>query len=131
MVRLLVSALFAVIASAIGLIVADALLDDMSLTASGFVIAVLIFSVVLLLIEPFIQKVALTKATALRGSTALVATFVALVVTAIASDSLNIDGATTWLLATIIVWGVGLLAAVVLPLVLFKNIMQGVRANRA
>ena len=43
MIRLLVSAVIYLVANAIGLLVANALLDDMSVDGSAFVIAVLIF----------------------------------------------------------------------------------------
>jgi putative membrane protein len=125
MVRFLITVLFSVIANAIGLIVAAAILDDMSLTASGFSIAVLIFTGVVVLVQPLIQKTALKQSSsALSGSSALLAGFVGLVVAAIVSDSLQIDGALTWVLATVIVWAAGLLAGVILPLVLFKRVMQ-------
>ncbi len=46
--------------------------------------------------------------------TSLVTTFLALVVTDLVSDGLDIEGASTWLLATVIVWAGTLLAGVIL-----------------
>ena len=71
--------------------------------------------------EPLITKMALSSAPALRGSVALVVTFLGLVVTALITDGLNIDGATTWILATIIVWLGGLLAGLILPAIFLKR----------
>ncbi len=58
---------------------------------------------------------------ALRGSVALIATFVGLVVTALITDGMNIDGVSTWILATIIVWLGGLLAGIILPMIFVKE----------
>lgn len=124
MVRLLISAVIHLIANAVGLLVAAAVLEDMSVSAGAFVIAVLIFSVVEGVAGPLIREIAVRNAHALVGSTALVTTFVGLVLTGLISDGLQIDGVTTWILATIIVWLAALLAALLLPLVLFKKVLE-------
>jgi putative membrane protein len=121
MIRLLVTVVAHVIAAAIGLIVAAAILDDMALDASGFLIAVLVFAGVDLLAQPLIIKIGWKHASALTGSSALISTFVALVVTTIVSDGLRISGASTWLFATVIVWAASLLAGIVLPVTIFKR----------
>jgi hypothetical protein len=65
---------------------------------------------------------ALSKAPALRGGVALIATLIGLVVTAAVSDGLSVTGgAWTWIEATIIVWLVSLLGVLVLPLVLIRK----------
>jgi putative membrane protein len=120
-IRLLVTVVAHVIAAAIGLIVAAAILDDMALDASGFLIAVLVFAGVDLLAQPLIIKIGWKHASALTGSSALISTFVALVVTTIVSDGLRISGASTWLFATVIVWAASLLAGIVLPVTIFKR----------
>ena len=66
----------------------------------------------------------------LLGGIALVTTFVGLLVTDIVSSGLSISGATTWILATLIVWLGALIAGILLPLVLFKNVMQNAKNNR-
>ena len=121
MIRLLVTVVAHVIAAAIGLIVAAAILDDMALDASGFLIAVLVFAGVDLVAQPLIIKIGWKHASALTGSSALISTFVALVVTTIVSDGLRISGASTWLFATVIVWAASLLAGIVLPVTIFKR----------
>ncbi len=47
MIRLLVSALIALVANAVGLIVAALVLDDVQLDATSFVVAVVIFTMIL------------------------------------------------------------------------------------
>lgn len=121
MIRFLVSVGLALLTNAIALIVASLVLDDMSLEASGFILAVVIFTVVYAIAQPFLTQQALSWASALRGGVALVATLVSLVVTSIITDSLSIDGVTTWLLAMLIVWVAALLGGWLLPLVLLKR----------
>jgi uncharacterized membrane protein YvlD (DUF360 family) len=120
-IRLLLSALVRLLANAVGLLVAAWVLEDMTMTNSAFVIAVLIFTVVEVLVDPLLTKVALTSATALRGSVALITTFVGLLVTTLLTNGMNIDGVSTWVLATLIVWAAALLAALLLPLILLKK----------
>jgi hypothetical protein len=130
-IRLLITVIVHVIAAAIGLIVAAVILDDMALDASGFVIAVLVFAGVDLLAQPLIIKIGWKHASALTGSSALISTFVALVVTTIVSDGLRISGASTWLIATVIIWAASLLAGIVLPVTIFKRWLGQRPAGRA
>jgi putative membrane protein len=113
-VRTLIKIVLTIAGNAIGLLVASVLLDDVDLNASGFLIALLIFTVAELLIEPIVEKVFTTHAEKLRMLTSLVTTFLALLVTDVVSDGLSIEGAWTWVLATVIVWLGTLLAGVIL-----------------
>jgi putative membrane protein len=108
-------------------VVAAAVLDDMSLDAAALVIAVLVFTGVAVLIEPLIRQTAVTSAPALLGSTALVATLVSLIVTVLVNDGLSISGTTTWVLATVIIWAVALATRMLLPLIIFKNVLSDAR----
>ena len=128
MVRLVAVAVVSLVANAVGLVVAALLLDDMALDAVAFVIAVLIFTGVAVLIEPLIRQMALKSAPALLGSSALVATLISLVVTAAVSDGLSISGLGTWVLATVIVWAVALAARLLLPLIVFKEVLSNRRS---
>ena len=58
---------------------------------------------------------------ALRGGVALIATLVGLFVTTLVTDGLSIEGATTWVAATVIVWFVSVLGVLLLPLILVKK----------
>lgn len=121
MIRLLATAVVAMIANAIAFLVAAWILPGMSLSALAFVIAVAIFTGVTVLVDPLIRQIAMTKTPVLLGSTALVSTLVALTVTSLLSDGLRISGISTWILATVIVWAVAVLARLLLPLVVFKK----------
>ena len=120
MIRMLIRGGIHLLASAIGLIVAAVILDGVSLSVSGFIIAVVIFTVVEMIADPFMTKMALRHANALRGGTSLVG----LIVTTIVSDGLQISGATDWVLATLIVWLATMLAAWILPFFLLKKVVD-------
>lgn len=122
MVRLLLGLLTQLLANALGLLVANWILDDVDVSGTAFVIAVVIFTVVHAIAQPFLLQMAASKAPALRGGVALIATLVGLIVTAVVSDGLSISGgALVWIEATVIVWIVSLVGVLVLPLVLVKK----------
>jgi hypothetical protein len=120
-VRWLIFVGFALLGTALGLLVANWILDDMSLGTSGFIIDVLIFTGVLVIARPFFASMGLKHAPSLTGSSALIATLAALIVTTILSDSLTISGVATWVLATVIIWIVGLAAGLLLPAIFLKR----------
>jgi uncharacterized membrane protein YvlD (DUF360 family) len=124
MVRFLLRIALALLANAVGLIVAAAILDDMSLDASGFIIAVVIFTIAMVVLQPLMTKLAMQYARALAGGTALVTTFVSLLITELISDGLEIDGFGTWVLATVIVWLISLIGALLLPAIFLKERAQ-------
>jgi hypothetical protein len=127
MLRLLVRTIVFFASSAIGLIVADALLDDMSVSANGFLITLVIFAVLQTVIAPFIARVTARNATALLGGAGLISTFVALVVAHVVGDSLAISGVVTWIAATVIVWLATAIATLLIPLALVKLGVQAAR----
>ena len=129
MIRMLISFGIRLLANAVGLIVANLVLDDMELNASGFIIAVLIFTVAQVILQPLIVKIAMTNANALMGATALVTTLVGLTITDLVSDGLSITGFVTWCLATVIVWAAALIAALILPLILVKKAVNNNNAS--
>ena len=121
MIRMLIRVGIHLSANAIGLIVAAVVLSGMTITGAAFVIAVLIFTVVEVVAAPLVTKIALRSVPTLRGGVALVTTLLGLLVTTWLSSGLRISGATTWVLATVIVWLAALLADVILPVFLVKN----------
>jgi uncharacterized membrane protein YvlD (DUF360 family) len=130
MIRFLVSTLVAAAASAVGLLVAAWVLDDMSVSGAAFLVAVGIFTLTTALVGPFLVKKAMRSAQALMGATALLATLIGLIVTNLVSDGLSISGLSTWFYATFIVWFAGLIAAWIIPMILVKRGVQSVRENR-
>lgn len=124
MIRLLIRMVIAVVANAVGLLVAAALLDGMHVNVGSFFVAVLIFTVVFALMQPFLISQFRRGNSAALGGVALIATLVALIVTDLLSDGFSIDGVGTWVAATVIVWLGALLAAFILPFLGLRKYMQ-------
>jgi len=124
MIRMLVRLLIAVVANAVGLLVAAALLDGMHMSVGSFFVDVLIFTVVFALLQPFLVSQFRRGNSAALGGVALIATLVALIVTDLLSDGFSIDGVGTWIAATVIVWLSALLAAFILPFLGLKKYLE-------
>ena len=124
MIRLLIRMVIAVVANAVGLLVAAALLDGMHVNVGSFFVAVLIFTVVFALMQPFLISQFRRGNSAALGGVALIATLVALIVTDLLSDGFTIDGVGTWVAATVIVWLGALLAAFILPFLGLRKYLQ-------
>jgi uncharacterized membrane protein YvlD (DUF360 family) len=131
MIRLLIRMVLAIVGNAVGLLVAAWVLDDMTLDASGFIIALLIFSAVMVLAQPLLRQIAIKSVEALQGGTALVTTFVALLVTDLISDGLSIEGFWTWIAATVIVWLATLLAGLILGLIFLREVRENRQENKS
>jgi putative membrane protein len=123
-IRLIVRTLIAVLANAVGLIVAAAVLDGMHMNVSGFVVGVIIFTVVFALMQPFLASQFRRSRAAALGGVSLIATFIALVITDIFSDGFSINGVSTWIAATVIVWVVALLAGFIIPFLGLKKFLE-------
>jgi uncharacterized membrane protein YvlD (DUF360 family) len=122
MIRLLLRIVISLLGNALGLWVASLILgDNMSISGTAFVMAVVIFTVLTALLQPLVTKVTVQNAPALQGSSALVTTFLSLLITELVSDGLTIDGLSTWIFATVIVWFFTMIAAWLLPLFLLKE----------
>ena len=124
MIRFLVRTAITLVASAVGLIVAAGLLDGVSLDATSFLVAVLVFAVVYALMLPFLASRFRRGNASALGGVALIATLVALIVTDLVSDGLSIEGATDWIAATVIVWISSLLVAFILPFLGLKKYLE-------
>ncbi|MFC6154344.1 phage holin family protein [Nocardioides yefusunii] len=132
MIRLLISAALFLAAAAIGLLAADQVVDGVDVSASGFVVMVVLYAIVQSVLTPFVTKVAATKAPVLLGGTSLVSTFIALVVATLFGDALTISGGIgTWIAATVIVWVVTAIASLLLPWALVKAGVEKARPRRA
>ncbi len=130
MVRMLISAAVYVLAHAIGLLVASILLgDSFSFTPTGFIFATLLLSLVMVLAGPLIEKQSEKNLPALKGGVALVTTFVGLLVTNLFVGGMEINGGSTWLLATTLVWAGALIATLVLPMFLVKKAVKNIRED--
>jgi len=75
------------------------------------------------------MKIALQNAKGLMGGIALVVTFVGLLVTEIIADGFDINGVSTWIAATVIVWLAAMLAGLIIPVILVKRGVESARAR--
>jgi hypothetical protein len=130
MIRFLVTTLLTLLGNAIGLLIAAIALPGFQLQPLGFVVSVLFFTGAEVLLKPFIVKMSIKYAPALRGGIALVTTFVGLLLTVWFTRGISIDGLSTWVMAPLIVWLGGVLAGIVLPMVLFKETLARARDAR-
>ena len=85
------------------------------------------FTIVQVILAPFIFKMAVDYLPMLRGGVALVTILVVLILTSVFTGGLQINGFMTWVLAPLIIWLVTILAGVLLPLFLFKKTLAKVR----
>ncbi len=127
MIRLLVRTGIALAANAVGLLIAAAVLDDMEVDATSFVVAVVIFTVVFAVLQPFLAVQLRRLGPAALGGVALVATLVSLILTDLVSDGFSISGVVTWISATVIVWMGALIATFVLPFLGLKKFLDNRR----
>ncbi len=124
MIRLIVRTVVMLAANAVGLIVASLALSGFDLNASGFILAVVIFTVVLALMIPFLASSLRRRGSSALGGVALIATLVSLIITDLISDGFTISGLGTWLAAAVIVWAAALVAAFILPFLGLKKYLD-------
>jgi hypothetical protein len=121
MVRFLLRVAIFLGSSAIGLLVAAWLVPGVTLSAWGFVAAVVIFTVAQAILSPFFLKMASRYASAFLGGIGQVSTFAALLLASLLSHGLSIRGLGSWIGATVVVWLVTAVATVVLPLLVLRE----------
>jgi uncharacterized membrane protein YvlD (DUF360 family) len=124
MIRILLRALVFLLSAALGLWVASLILPDLTLSASGFVTAVVVFAVAQSVLSPFLAKVIARGAPAFLGGIGLVSTFVALWLASLFPGGLTIEGWQTWILAALVVWLITAVATLLLPLVFLREAKQ-------
>jgi putative membrane protein len=123
-IRFLVRTGIMLAANAVGLIVAAILFSGFHLSASGFIIAVVIFTVSVALLGPFLASQFRRRNSAALGGVSLVATLLALIITDLVSDGLSISGLAGWLGGTVVVWAASLLAVFLLPYLGLKKYLE-------
>lgn len=121
MVRFLLRIAIFLGSSALGLLVASWLVPGVSVSAWGFVAAVVIFAVAQGILSPLFLKMASRYASAFLGGIGLVSTLVALVLASVFTRGLSISGIGSWIAATVVVWLVTAVATVVLPALFLKK----------
>ena len=128
MIRLIVRTVIALASNAVGLLIAAAALDGMTLDVTGFVVAVVVFTIVFAFLQPFLISVLRRSPAPVLGGVALIATLASLIITTLLTDGLSISGVGTWIAATVIVWLGSVLAAFILPYLGLKKYLEERRA---
>lgn len=128
MLRFLIRMAIYLVTAALGLLIASWILPDFHVEWGGFLVAVIVFAIAQSVLSPFIFNVARKYASAILGGIGLVSTFVALLIATLFPGGIRIEGAVTWVLATLIVWIVTALGGWVLPLIFLKNRAEERRA---
>jgi putative membrane protein len=95
----------ALVANFIALLVAAVLLDGFRIDEIRFITAVILFTAVSLATGWVVRRILREHAPAAVGLAALLTAWVALLVTDLVSDNIQIEGLGTWIVATLIVWG--------------------------
>lgn len=121
MIRFLLRVAIFLGSSAIGLLVAAWLVPGVSVSAWGFVTAVVIFAVAQAILSPVFLKMASRYASAFLGGIGLVSTLIALILASVLTHGLTIRGIGSWIAATVVVWLVTAVATVVLPALFLKK----------
>ena len=124
--RLLASIVVSVVASAVALIVAAVLLDDFTLKATTFPIVAILFAAILLVARATTETVVDKHAHLLSSFVGLIGAYIALLVTDIVTDGLNIEGIRTWIIGTGIIW----LGMILANLILAKRITTAMVKQR-
>ena len=125
-IRFLVRTVIVLLGNAVGLIVASLVFDGFDIDVTGFILSLIFFTVAVALLTPFLVN-AMTRGrsnSAAVGGVALISTFLALLITDIFTDGLNISGVGTWVGATVVVWLASLLAVFILPFLGLKKYLD-------
>jgi hypothetical protein len=120
-IRLLLRTAVFLGSAAIGLLAAAWLVPGVSVSVTGFITAVVIFSLAQAILSPFFLKMASRYATAFLGGIGLVSTLAALILAAVLTHGVSIRGIGSWVFATIVVWLVTALATLLLPVLIIKR----------
>jgi uncharacterized membrane protein YvlD (DUF360 family) len=104
-IRFLVRTAVMLVANAIGLVVAALILKDVKINVTGFFEALVVFTIALALVTPFLESQFHGAGDRIRSTgAALVATLASLVVADLISNGFTIHGISAWFIATFIVW---------------------------
>jgi uncharacterized membrane protein YvlD (DUF360 family) len=105
----------------VGILVADLLLDGLKVETSAYFEVAIIFAIVQAILSPLITNMVTKGAGAFSGGVGIVSTLVALIITNLISNGMSVDGVGNWILAALIVWLAGAIAAFILPFFLVKK----------
>jgi Mycobacterial 4 TMS phage holin, superfamily IV len=100
---------------AIGLLVAAWVVPGVSLSVSGFIVAVVVFSIAQAALSVVCLKLPHGYASLLLGGTGLALTVFALILATAVTHGLTVRGMASWVATTLVVWLVTTIGAVSLP----------------
>ncbi len=129
MVRMLIRAVIFFGAAAVGLALAAWWVPGVRISVPGFLVAVLVFTVVQSLLTPIAMKIAHRYSPTLVGGMGLVSTALALWVASSFQGGVILETPQAWLLGTLVVWLVTALGWWLLPLWLLKEKATGRRSG--
>lgn len=119
--KTIIAALIYLAANAIGLLLAMSVLDGFSIDFSSFIVAVLLFSVILAVLTPVMRKYSEKNAPALMGGLALITIGLGLSLTSLIMPGFSMGGLTNWIIATLLVWIGSVVATLLLPRLLGRD----------
>jgi DNA-directed RNA polymerase specialized sigma24 family protein len=111
---------------AIGLLVAAWTVLRVSLSVPGFIVAVVVFTVMQAILSLSILKLPHRYASLLLGGTGSALTIVALILGSVLTQGLTIEGMASWLATTVVVW---LVTTITLPELLIRDEADSTRLN--
>jgi hypothetical protein len=121
MTQILVRAVVVMASWAIGLLVAAWVVPGVSVSASGFIVAVALFSIAQALLSVLILNLPHAYASLVLGGAGLVLTVVALGLASAWTDGLSLRDFASWAAATLVVWLVTTIGAICLPEVFARS----------
>ena len=122
MTRHLMSIAAHLIGNAAGLLLAMLLLSGFSIDILSFIIVVVVFTLIEVVTSPLINKLSEKRVPALKGGIALATTFVGLIITELLISGFTIGGIANLLAATLLVWLGAVIAGIIIPMFLFKEL---------
>jgi hypothetical protein len=128
MIRFLLRLLIWFLAALIGIIAADIILPGFHVSGVlSYIYVAGIFAIVQSVLTPFLDGYTRRRARMFSGGIGIVSAAIALLVTNLISGALSIDSIGSWLVAALIVWVFGAIAAFLLPFILIKNVAENRR----
>lgn len=121
--RILRGTLVALGANAAALLVASTALSGFHLSVGDFGIVLVAFTLLALFVRPVVTAVVRTYAPFLAIVGSLIAAFIVLVIADLLLRGLSIHGLKTWVVATLLIWGVGILTSLALGAYIAKSVL--------
>ncbi|NLP83784.1 hypothetical protein HF576_07985 [Microbacterium sp. CFH 90308] len=125
MFAFVIRALTFIVSAALGLILADLLLEGFHIHWNdwwGFVLAVLIFALIQSVLAPLVSRLTRRHAPALLGGIGILSTFISIVIVVlIPGAGIGISQPLAWIVAPLIVWIVTAVATWLVPPLFIKD----------